>query len=601
MRRRPLVGKLFPTFLATSFVSILILAVFSALVLTNYQHAKTQDELVTIARLIAHTLRNKSTLTDTNTLRQTINGLATAANARITVIATSGNVLADSEADASTMQNHADRPEVQMALSGRIGISKRKSATLGSVMYYVAVPVTYNEQVKAVVRIARLANATDVTRTTLLAEVVIASIVITLLASVLSWIAARRIARPLSELQKTASAFARGDFRYRAPTYDISELATLADSLNSMSARIENQIRDLENQAAIQSAILSSMKEAVLAIGEDDKVLIANESCRHLLKIDPQSALGRPFEEVIRHPALNRLIEQLRKEAEPAPEQQVFETESGVILRTSYSILRDSQGRKLGILLVFSDVTEARKIEKMRRDFVANVSHELKTPITAIKGYLETILEFDNVNQEKAREFLQTALRQTDRLNAIIDDLLKLSEIEQKTEEAAIELEIAPIKPLLEVSAATCEPIASEKQTQIEIQCAEDLTAPMNVPLLERAVTNLIDNAIKYSPEKSHVMVLAERTNGEVAIRVIDNGPGIPAEHIPRIFERFYRVDTARSRRLGGTGLGLAIVKHVAQAHRGRVDVVSKVGEGSTFSIYLPLTNSAESQKPQDA
>ncbi|MGC8863280.1 MAG: sensor histidine kinase, partial [Armatimonadota bacterium] len=228
------------------------------------------------------------------------------------------------------------------------------------------------------------------------------------------------------------------------------------------------------------------------------------------------------------------------------------------------------------------------KLDRMRKDFVANVSHELKTPITAIKGYIETVLEIKPLEEAKARRFLEIAARQADRLNAIVDDLLKLAEIEQRAENAQIELVKSPIRPVIDAAAGNCEPIAVERGIQIQTDCPEDLTAVINPPLLERAVANLIDNAVKYSPEGARVRVLGEQTNGEVAIHVIDNGPGIEAEHLPRIFERFYRVDTARSRKLGGTGLGLAIVKHVAQAHGGRVEVESTPGQGSKFTIVLP-------------
>jgi two-component system phosphate regulon sensor histidine kinase PhoR len=236
-------------------------------------------------------------------------------------------------------------------------------------------------------------------------------------------------------------------------------------------------------------------------------------------------------------------------------------------------------------------------LESVRRDFVANVSHELRTPVTSIKGFVETLLDGAMHNPEELQRFLQIVAVQTDRLNAIIEDLLALSRIEQEEEKAEIELGQSPVRAVLETAVEVCRMKAAEKNIRLELACDAELAAPMNAPLLEQAVINLLDNAIKYSAPEQTVQIAAERSGGEIAIRVRDCGCGIGREHLLRIFERFYRVDKARSRKLGGTGLGLAIVKHMAQAHGGRASVESTPGQGSTFTIHLPLALS-ESVKP---
>ena len=597
MRRKPLARKLFPIFLAISVFCVLVVGLSAILLFKRYEQANAQQELVARARLIAHVIKITGAMADVRALQHTITKLAALSGARITIVSPSGVVLADSEANPSTMENHSDRPEIRMALSGKIGVFCHKSPTIGRAMYYAAMPFFSDGQIRAAIRVARTVKAVDAPATAIALEVGAVLGGITLLAAVLSMVAARKISRPLSDLQNAALALAQRDLRYRATAFDIAELASLAESLNSMSSRIEEQIRDIEKKSAIQEAILASMNDAVLVIGDDDKIIIANEACRRLLGIDPGATIGRRLQEAIRRPALHRFVEMVRTEAQPSKEEQILDTEGGLTLRMSGAVLVDSTGRKVGgILIVLTDVTEARKLDRMRRDFVANVSHELKTPITAIKGYLETLLDFEKMPRDRARDFLETALRQTDRLNAIIDDLLKLAEIEQKAEASAIDLQVTPIRPVIELSVANLESLAADKQMAIDIQCPEDLVAPINAPLFERAITNLIDNAVKYCPEKSHISVVAERTDSEVAIRVTDNGPGIAPEHLPRIFERFYRVDPARSRKLGGTGLGLAIVKHVAQAHQGRVEVQSKVGQGSTFTIYIPAAQNSSQQ-----
>jgi two-component system phosphate regulon sensor histidine kinase PhoR len=230
-----------------------------------------------------------------------------------------------------------------------------------------------------------------------------------------------------------------------------------------------------------------------------------------------------------------------------------------------------------------------KKLEKVRRDFVANVSHELRTPVTSIKGFVETLLDGAMNNPDELPRFLKIVAAQTDRLNAIIEDLLTLSRIEQEEEKSEIPLVRASVSGVLETAIEVCRQKAGEKNISLEMTCDADLTADMNAPLLEQAVINLIDNAIKYSTPDQAIQLSAERSEGELVIRVRDEGCGIGREHLSRIFERFYRVDKARSRRLGGTGLGLAIVKHIAQAHGGRATVESILGKGSTFSIHLPI------------
>ncbi|MDH7602137.1 MAG: ATP-binding protein, partial [Armatimonadota bacterium] len=589
-----LVTKLFPTFLAISLLCIFLLGGLSVLLLVNYEHHRAQDELLTKAELASHAIRGGHILSNQPALQRTVHELAGISGARITVVDAAGRVLADSEAEPSRMPNHSDRPEIAKALSGEVSISRHRSATLGSYMYYAAVPVERNGRVVAVVRAAQMTKTIDAPAAALGTEVVAVLVAAALLAGVLSLAAAHRMTRPLAELQNAASLLASGDFRTRAPTCEISELASLADSLNTMASKIESQIREIKSQTALQEAILTSMKEAVLAVSEDDTILIANEACRRHLGIDPRLAVGKPLQEVIRRPAVHRFVELVRRGIDPDSDASTFETENGTVLQMSHAVLTDREGRRLGgILIVISDVTEDRRLEQMRRDFVANVSHELKTPLTAIKGCLEALLDMRDLPPEKKEDFLETALRQTDRLNTIIEDLLKLTEIEQKAKEAKIELIPMPVKPVIELAVANLETVALEKSIEIDIQCPEDIAAVANAPLLERAISNLVDNAIKYCPEGSRIHISAERTDSEIVIRVADNGPGIPAEHLPRIFERFYRVDSSRSRRVSGSGLGLAIVKHIAQAHGGRVEASSRVGEGSTFSIYIPAANSS--------
>ncbi len=260
------------------------------------------------------------------------------------------------------------------------------------------------------------------------------------------------------------------------------------------------------------------------------------------------------------------------------------------------SALLDADNNKIGVLAVLNDITQNRKLENIRKEFVANVSHELKTPITSIKGFVETLRDGAIKDTEKAVEFLNIVARQADRLTSIIEDILSLSRIEQEAENEEIKTSPTELKGVLESAIGNCKPGIIENNIELTLECDDNLIVNINAPLIEQAVTNLIDNAVKYSPG-GKIAITAKEIGGEVQISVADNGCGIEAEHLPRLFERFYRVDKARSRKLGGTGLGLAIVKHIVNAHHGRVGVESTPGKGSTFTIYLPIEN----KKKQDS
>jgi len=257
-------------------------------------------------------------------------------------------------------------------------------------------------------------------------------------------------------------------------------------------------------------------------------------------------------------------------------------------LEARSSALKNSRGEHIGILIVLNDVTRLRRLENMRKDFAANVSHEIKTPLTAIKGFVETLKSGAINHPEEAARFLDIIEKHTNRLNAIIDDLMKLSLIEQKTDKKEILLENRPLLPILQSACQVCQSMADEKAIQIMLSCEETLSINLNAALIEQAFVNLLDNAIKYSGPGSSIEIEAQQMDTEVAILFRDHGIGIASEHLPRLFERFYRADPSRSRKLGGTGLGLAIVKHIVNAHGGRITVESSLGKGSEFVVHIP-------------
>jgi two-component system phosphate regulon sensor histidine kinase PhoR len=304
------------------------------------------------------------------------------------------------------------------------------------------------------------------------------------------------------------------------------------------------------------------------------------------LNVDAKAAVGRGIAEIIYNPELQQLIADVSAQRTTIENDIILYKDKKRHVQISGTAVDTASGHR--VVIVLTDMTRIHQLENMRREFVSNVSHELKTPITSIKGFVETLLDGSIHSPEESKKFLEIIAKHTSRLNAIIEDLLNLSRIEQEIESDHIIKEVGSIKMVLAAAAAACQSKADEKQTALVIDCDDALTATINAALLEQAVINLIDNAVKYSDPHKMVAIKAHRSDGGIIITVRDEGCGISAEHLPRIFERFYVVDKARSRKVGGTGLGLAIVKHIINAHGGKVSVESEIGKGSIFTITLP-------------
>ncbi len=374
----------------------------------------------------------------------------------------------------------------------------------------------------------------------------------------------------------------------RWPEFDTVEFEKLSVGIQRLANRLKENILQLEHQNNQQTAVLASMAEGVVAFDTYHRVISLNQAAARLFDCDVRTVNGRPIDEVIRDGQLLEFAARTLEAEHPIEEDMDLGGKQMRYLQAHGTALRSMQGRVLGAVIVLNDVTRLRRLENVRRDFVANVSHELKTPITSIKGFVETLLDGALHDSENAERFLRIVAQQSDRLNAIIEDLLSLSKIEEREDRSDIILDKASIGAVLDNAVGQCQTKARERDIRIHVSHDEDCSVPMNAPLMEQAVINLLDNAIKYSDAGKQVHVSAQKSGAWLTVAVSDQGCGISQEHLPRVFERFYRVDKARSRKLGGTGLGLAIVKHIAQAHQGHVEVDSAVGQGSTFQIRLP-------------
>lgn len=588
MRRRRIIWHLFPAAVSVTLVALAVLGWHTLGALREVYYDHVSADLSARAHLIAHQLPTPLASAEPRAIDGLCKSLGAASGTRVTVILPPGKVVGDSDEDPAAMDNHADRPEVARALAGGTGDSTRYSFSLEQHMKYVAIPILEGGSVVGVVRTSVPLSGIGQALSGVRSRVVAAGLLLALLAALTSLFISRRITRPLVELREAAERFASGDLEHRIPPQTSAEASALADAMNAMAVQLGQRLQTLARQGGEQEALLSSMIEGVVAVDADRRVITVNRAAGELFGINPDEARGRALQETIRHPALQRLVDQTLETDQVVEAELVVQREGERSLQAHGTRLHGVAGHGDAALIVLNDVTRLHRLEDVRRDFVANVSHELRTPVTSIKGFVETLRDGAMQRPEDGERFLGIIEKQADRLNAIIEDLLALSRIEEGEQSGRIALEVAPLRPILAAAIEDCEPKAAAKEVTLELDCSEDIAARIDGALLEQAVLNLIDNAIKHSPKEGAVKVRAAQTNDEVTVQVEDEGCGIHRQHLSRIFERFYRVDRARSRRLGGTGLGLAIVKHITQAHGGRVAVESAPGQGSTFSIHLP-------------
>jgi two-component system phosphate regulon sensor histidine kinase PhoR len=480
-----------------------------------------------------------------------------------------------------------DGPPPELAAGGRVASASRYDIGSGRRILAVAVPHGSATGPAFVVQLTADTTTTDEAVGRSVARLTAGSFACGGLAIALGWLLARRAARPVEELCTAAQRLAAGDVDVPLPSTELAELAGLSAAFGRLKEQLVERGLTIGRQGTQQEAVLGSMIEGVLAIDARQRIVGMNRAAADLLGVDLEGVLRRPLQEVIRNPDLRRFALLAIDCREPVEDDLVLRAARDRTIRLRGTALRDVSGEG-GAVIVLNDVTDIERLETVRRDFVANVSHELKTPVASIKGFVETLLDGALDEPSDSRRFLEIVARQADRLASIIEDLLALSRIEQSEGSGNLPLEPTRIADVFAAATADCGPRAAERSIRLNASCDESLIGEVNPPLLEQAIINLVDNAIKYSDPGREVRISAELEGEELAIRVTDEGAGIEAEHLPRLFERFYRVDKARSRKLGGTGLGLSIVKHIVQAHGGGVTVESTPGVGSTFTIRMP-------------
>lgn len=607
IKQKQLFWQIFIVNLAILLLTISAVAWFSSRAFDEFYIEETGSDLKDRANLIKTRIVELYITGDSEHLKQFVVDSGRAAGTRITIIEPDGKVVADTNQDPERMDNHRQRPEIDTAFSGETGQSLRFSNTLGQRLLYTAVPfheedayggeATDNGAIIGVLRMAMPVTAIDSELTDIRVKIIFGAVFAIICAFVLTFFVSRNISRPLEDMTRGAEQYARGDFSRRMllsqKTTASREIASLATAMDQMAGQLDDKINTISNQHNQLEAVFSSMAEAVIAVDNDERIISINDAAARMFEVERSQAQGRLLQEVIRNVILHQQVERILKTQTPFEDDIILNANGNgsTYLQTHAVPLHGSDGNAIGALIVLNDVTRNRKLETMRSDFVANVSHELRTPITSIRGYVETLLDGALDDRENTERFLDIVLRQSEQLEEIINDLLALSRIEREAKDSEVSFERQTLKPVLEDAVDTCRQKAEKNGISLTSDCPDHIMLSLNQTLFEQAIVNLVINAITYSENGQEVEVRAREVGDddskEVVISVIDHGIGIAEEHLPRLFERFYRSDKARSRKAGGTGLGLAIVKHIVQAHGGRVDVKSTVGLGSEFQIIL--------------
>lgn len=588
MRKKKIFWQLFPSYLLIIFISLLLVTIYSSNLFNHFYHKQILNELKERAYLIENQISKDFFPLNISSIKQTTKKISENLLTRVTIIMPSGKVIADSEENPSFMDNHSERPEIQQALDGEVGFSTRFSDTLRQNMVYVAVPVIKGGNRAGVIRTAMPLTLIEKTLKKAYLEIIIGGLLVAFIAGIINYNISKKISRPLEQLEDKARDFAEGNLKNKLPEFKLEEIDHVAHSMNEMAEQLNDRMQIITRQNMELETILSSMKSGLVFIDNEKQITKMNKSAAELLDIDFSEVYRKKIKDAIKHIDFYKLFSKALESKLSLEKEIVLNNKKKETFIQVYSIpIYGENNERNGTLIVLNDITHIKKLETIRQDFVSNVSHELKTPVTSIQGYVETLLDNGLDNPDEIKNFLRIIKKHTSRLKAIIEDLLSLSRLEMGANASEISFEKLNIKDILNTAVQTCEQKADVKSIKINFAGNSDIYCNINPLLMEQAIINLIDNSIKYSEENSNILVDAFKKPGEVVVKVRDHGCGIPEENLSRIFERFYRVDKARSRKLGGTGLGLAIVKHIVQIHGGYVNVKSKVGEGSTFYIHL--------------
>jgi two-component system phosphate regulon sensor histidine kinase PhoR len=577
-------GRLFSTYALVILICLGLIGAISSITLKKFYQNRIARELETNALLIKDILKGNE---DLRLIQSTVRDLNRQIGARVTVIDPEGIVLADSDEDPKKMENHKNRQEIKTALlSKQTGKSIRFSETIKADMMYVALPVIRNDKVSEVIRLS-VPLVEIKQRMASIYKIIIYSILIGGLISIgLGALVGKHFSSPLSEMKSFAQKIIQGDFSKKVKVRTKDEVGQLARSLNEMSDQLDQKLRAMTEDKNKIEAILGSMQEGVIVIDKEENIILLNSSLASMLELRSEEFRGRPYWEIIAEEEINSILKQALEKKVSASSQVFILKGEPRNIQIQTAPITDQKEKLLGIVGVFHDITDLKKLEKARSEFLAGVSHELITPITSIVGSVETLKDGAINDPKKRDDFLNIIDTHSRRLANLVNDILSLTQIESHE----IKMNFLPvsIKEIIDDIWVLYKNKAESENRSFEINIPPKLPPVSADPeWITLAFSNLVDNALKFTRPNGQIKVEAEETDNFIRIDVSDTGIGIPEEHLPRIFERFYRVDKARSREMGGTGLGLAIVKHIVQANKGKIKVKSQLGKGSAFSVFL--------------
>lgn len=578
--------KLIVTYLVLILTSLFITGGFLEYSLRDYNRESLKQEMIKQASVISELVVEELQAGGPAELNPLASSLDKNIGARVTIIDKNGYVLADSRSSYLTMENHLERPEIQQALHKGLGTDVRHSATMDDNLLYVAKPIFVDGTVLGIIRLAvPLAQARLVPFA--VTKLLLAGTILAALAAILLSISfAQSLTEPLQEIARVARRITAGDFSLKIYPRSHDEIGQLGAIINEMANTIREKVAELSFAKDRLETVLNYMVSGVLLLNAKGEILLANPAAEAIFAIKAKEATGKHNLEVLRNYHLNEKMQEALKTEEvvTADLQTIFPEER--FLRAYFAPL-PGESRAKGVLIVLHDITAMRRLEQMRTEFVANASHELRTPLTAIKGFAETLLDGALQDPVASKRFVSIIDQEAERLNRLVEDLLDLARIESK--KVKMVMQPVELNSLVSQIALELNHRLDKGDLKLEIIVPKDLPKVKgDRDWLYQVFLNLIDNSIKYTPPGGKILVSAVPKEKEIRVEVQDSGIGIPKEDLPRIFERFYRVDKARSRQLGGTGLGLSIVKHVIENHGGKIGIKSKLGEGTTVWFTLP-------------
>jgi len=585
VKKHKLSSRLFVSYFTLVFIALVTIVLFALNAYEKFYFDESIDNL-RVRSLLVEEIIKRSHPASPDSLQVLCQKLGEEIETRITLINPDGFVIADSDENPNIMDKHHDRPEIIAALSGLDGVSQRSSYTLEEEHLYLA-HLTQLTGPQMILRVSFPTKALTGALEELKSNLLWGGLFIIALLAILTWTISRQIIKPIKIMEGGALRFAKGKLKVKLPESNIQELGSLGQSLNLMAEQIYDRIRVITQQKNEQLAIMSSMTEGVLALNPQGEVLSCNRAAAEMFGLHQKAILGRLLHEIIRNTELIDFTGKvLRNKKSQECRILIYEPQERS-LNVVGSRMPAKKGAIGGAVLVFTDLTQIQKLEGVRREFVANVSHELKTPITSIQGYVETLLDGALDDRDNAQNFLEIISKHATRLGQIVDDLLELSRIEELNDDEEQHLQLTPLLPVVDATIREFQASADSRNISITQQIDPQLELPLNTKLFSHALGNLLDNALKYSDQGSEVTFSTKAENDRIILEIVDSGQGIEQKHLNRIFERFYRVDKGRSRDVGGTGLGLSIVKHIARIHHALLEVESIVGEGSTFRFIF--------------